>query len=524
MSRFDTDEAEDVCVNVASRQSLTAGGQGSYPAAVVTVVLGMVVTAMPVVFHLAGQPIAIALCVLLSAILACVATASVPIALIISYLFQNLFVALVSPQITSIEQLNSIRAYNFVMTATVWLVLTASYWLERRTIERRMCLTIDVTTAALVLIGAYFVLGVVSNPENAATYLRNIAAPFLLFQIFALVAYRHPVPFIKPLAILAAVAVAYGFFELLAQKELFRLVNGDVYINWRVRQEFDSGVWLRDLQETGRVMRGYLDTLVIDFLNTPLLRDSGIQLYRLVGPNFHSISFAYALVFLAIVLAAAGRWWWPLLVVAPTLVIGSKGALVTFVLVLTFLLLSRGLQTFRQLAWSLLALAAYAIAGVVVGIRASDYHVIGFIGGLRGFLANPLGRGIGAGGNLSLTVSSFDWSRSQQLGHTDVALESAVGVLLYQMGIAGLVILGVLFWIVLMLWRHYRLTGQSLFAAAALGIAAITVNGIFQEEALFAPLALGLMCAFGGLMLGSAYRGAPARLALRPVLRPAVAS
>jgi hypothetical protein len=499
--------------------------QDTYLAALVTVLLSIAVTAIPVVFHLAGQPIAIALCVLLSAILAGVAPASVPIALIFSYLFQNMFVALVSPQITSVEQLNSIRAYNFVMTATVWLVLTIGYWLERRAVERRMRLAIDVTTAVLVLIGAYFVLGVVTNPENAATYLRNIAAPFLLFQIFALVAYRHPVPFIKPLIIVAVLAVGYGFFELLAQKELFRLVNGDVYINWRVRQEFDSGVWLRDLQETGRVMRSYLDTLVIDFLNTPLLRDSGIQLYRLVGPNFHSISFAYALVFLALVLAAAGRWWWPLLVLPLALVIGSKGALVTLVLVLTFLGLARLAHAFRNLAWYLATLAGYAAVGIAVGIRSGDYHVIGFIGGLRGFLGNPLGRGIGAGGNLSLTVSSFDWSRSQQLGHTDVALESAVGVLLYQMGVAGFVVLGVLFWIVLLLWRNYRATGDSLYAAAALGIAAITVNGIFQEEALFAPLALGMMCAFGGLMLGASYRAAPVRLAVRPPLRqPAVAS
>jgi hypothetical protein len=137
--------------------------------------------------------------------------------------------------------------------------------------------------------------------------------------------------------------------------------------------------------------------------------------------------------------------------------------------------------------------------------------VIGFIGGLRGFLANPLGRGIGAGGNLSLSVSTFDWSRSQQLGHTDVALESAVGVLLYQMGVAALVVLGVLFWIVLMLWRQYRLTGERLYAAAALGVAAITVNGIFQEEAMFAPLALGFMCGFAGLMLGRAYGNTPLR-------------
>jgi hypothetical protein len=36
------------------------------------------------------------------------------------------------------------------------------------------------------------------------------------------------------------------------------------------------------------------------------------------------------------------------------------------------------------------------------------------------------------------------------------------------------------------------------------------VNGIFQEEAMFAPLALGLMCAFAGLLLGATSRALPA--------------
>ena len=486
----------------------------SYLGALGVVLLGALVTAVPVVFHLAGQPIAITLCVLLSIILTGVAAPAVPVALIFAWLFQNLFVALVSPQFTSIDQLNAIRAYNFVMTATVWLVLTVGYWLERNRLDRRMRLMIDVTTGVMVLVGVYFLLGVGANPASAVTYLRNIAAPFLLFQIFALVACRYPVPFIKPLTIIAAIATAYGLFEIVAQKEVLRLFNGDVYINWRVRQEYEGGAWLRELQATGRVMRSYLDTLEIDFLNTALL-DLDIKLYRLVGPNFHSISFAYALAFFAIVLAAVKRWWWPLLVLPALLVIGSKGALVTLFLVLTFLALASRLRMFGNIVWYLMTLAAYACAGIAVGMRAGDYHVIGFIGGLRGFLANPLGRGIGAGGNLSLTVSTFDWSRSQQLGHTDVALESAIGVLLYQMGVAGFIVLGVLLWIVLMLWRQFRLTGERLYAAAALGVAAITVNGIFQEEAMFAPLALGFMCAFAGMMLGTAYRRtapAPARI------------
>lgn len=496
----------------------------SYLGAAGTVFAGMLITAVPVVFHLASQPIAIALCVLLSVILTCVRSASVPVALVVAYLFQNLFVAMVSPAIVGIEQLNTIRAYNFLMTATVWLVITAGYWIDRGIMDRRVRLAADVTTGVLILIGLYFVLGLVSHAESAVTYLRNIAAPFLLFQICLVTAYRSPVEFTKPLVIVAALATGYGFLELFAQEPLLRLVNGDIYVGLRVRQEYESGVWLRQLQDTGYVMRSYLDSLTIDFLNTPLLPDTNIKLYRLLGPNFHSISFAYALAILAMILGASGRWWWSLLVLPPLLVIGSKGALVALFLVVMFLLLVAYVGVLRNIAWYLATITAYAIAGIAVGLRAGDYHVIGFLGGLRGFLANPLGRGIGAGGNLTLSVSAYDWSRSQQLGHTDLALESAVGVLLYQMGIAGLVTLGVLFWIALVLWRQFRVTGDRTILVAALGILAVMVNGIFQEEALFAPLAMGLMCTFAGVVLGSAYRLSPVHAKAGAALRPVVAA
>ena len=45
-----------------------------------------------------------------------------------------------------------------------------------------------------------------------------------------------------------------------------------------------------------------------------------------------------------------------------------------------------------------------------------------------------------------------------------------------------------------------------LTAVACLGLLTIAVNGIFQEEALFSPLALGAMMALAGLTLGRACR------------------
>jgi hypothetical protein len=233
----------------------------------------------------------------------------------------------------------------------------------------------------------------------------------------------------------------------------------------------------------------------------------GIRFNRLVGPNFHSISFAYALAFFSLVLMAVGHRWFAVLALPLLVVIGSKGAIVFLLLVAAGLALSHRMRGHHLLWLYGAVLLTYAAVGVVAGIRLQDYHVIGFIGGLNGFLKNPLGHGIGAGGNLSMDMSSINWTQSQHLGETDVAVESAIGVLLYQMGIGGILLLGLLAWVALRLWRLHMRSGDRLAAVTALGLLTMAVNGIFQEEALFAPLALGLLACIAGMLLGRAHRG-----------------
>jgi hypothetical protein len=472
--------------------------------------LSVLVTALPVVFHLVGPAVGIATCVTLALMVALAVPAAVPITLIFSYLCQNLFVAMVSTQINSINDLNFLRAYNFILTVAMWLPLAAGFWLARSSFDRCLRQLIDVTTIVLVIIAIYFLIGVMANPGSAATYLRNISAPFLLFQIFALVAYRHCVSMTAAFVVLAVFALGYGYLEMFEHQRLFGLVNGDNYIKWRIKEDYESGLWLRDLHETGRVMRSYLDALTVDFLNSPLFHDLGFQFYRLLGPNFHSISFAYVLAFFSVVLLTLGQWWYLLAALPLVLVIGSKGALAFMLLVGAGLALVRLFRGTWPLCLYLLTLAALATTGIVFGIWAHDYHVIGFIGGINGFLRNPLGRGIGAGGNLSLVTSAIDWSKSQALGQTSIAVESSVGVLLYQVGIFGIFILAVIGWIAARLWKLFRRHGDPLYAVFALGLITIAVNGIFQEEALFAPLAFGMLAAIAGLLLGRAQRTEPA--------------
>jgi hypothetical protein len=132
--------------------------------------------------------------------------------------------------------------------------------------------------------------------------------------------------------------------------------------------------------------------------------------------------------------------------------------------------------------------------------------VIGFMGGWNGFLQNPLGRGLGVGGNFSEGFNSIDWSAAQQAGAVDGAVESAVGVLLYQMGIAAIVPLGFYFAVGMRAWRLYASSGILTQGLAAFGLFAVLVNGVFQEEALFAPPALGLLLCLAGLVIGNAIR------------------
>jgi hypothetical protein len=158
------------------------------------------------------------------------------------------------------------------------------------------------------------------------------------------------------------------------------------------------------------------------------------------------------------------------------------------------------------LVLGLLGLIGYAIVAIYIGLQIGDYHVIGFMGGWHGFLEQPFGRGLGVGGNLSEGYFSIDWSAAQQAGTMDGAVESAVGVLLYQMGTAALVPLGFYFAVALKAWRLYASSGILTQGLASFGVIVVLVNGIFQEEALFAPPALGLLLCLTGLVIGNHIR------------------
>jgi hypothetical protein len=247
-------------------------------------------------------------------------------------------------------------------------------------------------------------------------------------------------------------------------------------------------------------------------LNTPLLEGTGLsKLLRINGPNMSPISFGYGIAFFGLFLFSVGR---PLLAVAalPLLIFCSvKGALIMATFVAAAWMSTRLFGALVTLLLGLLALIAFAVVAIHVGLQIGDYHVIGLMGGWNGFLDKPLGRGLGVGGNLSDGYFSIDWSAAQQAGTMDGAAESAIGVLLYQMGIAALVPLCFYFAVALKAWRLYASSGNLTQGLAGFGVMVVLLNGLFQEEALFAPPALGLVLSLAGLVIGSKMRMASLR-------------
>jgi hypothetical protein len=220
----------------------------------------------------------------------------------------------------------------------------------------------------------------------------------------------------------------------------------------------------------------------------------------------HPISFAYGVAFFGLFLFSVGRRFLALAALPLLIVCSVKGALVVVVFVAAAWASTRLLGAVVTLLLGFVALIVFAVAAIRVGLQIGDYHVLGLMGGLNGFLEKPFGRGLGVGGNLSDGYFSIDWSAAQQAGTTEGAVESAVGVLIYQMGIAALVPLGFHFAMALKAWRLYAASGYLTQGLAGFGVMVVLLNGLFQEEALFAPLALGLMLSLAGLVIGSQIR------------------
>jgi hypothetical protein len=468
--------------------------------------LAFAITAGPVLVHQISQPLAIALCLTASCFIALYFERAIPIVLLVSLLFQTTFVAMSSRYAAQFSDLDAPKAYNFITTIGFWLTLATRLVLGRIRVSPFVWRMILASAGILALAGIFFLLGLPIDSRGATIYMRNIGLPVLLFQICLLVASRCELAMRETAALLLALMVACGYFELLATRIWLDLTNGWTYWDLAFVARRQSLDFDRDARVSGLVVSNTLDLLTTSLFNTNLLSSWDIKVVRLQGPNFHSISFGYALAIISSFVAVHGRRLLPLAAAPLLLAVGAKGALALLAISLAFCLASRFYRGALLPIGLAVVLTLYAAFAFISGLQLGDFHVLGLIGGINGFLSNPAGHTLGAGGNLSTNFAGIDWSKYQHEGATDIAVESAAGVLLYQMGVAGVAVIAIYLWLARTAWRLFQTLRAPALALTAASIAIMLVNGLFQEEAWFAPLALGLTLLFAGLTFGAVDR------------------
>lgn len=272
-----------------------------------------------------------------------------------------------------------------------------------------------------------------------------------------------------------------------------------------------------NLKNAGLRAEGYhfdvhsvIDSQTSAWFNSPLL-SMGEGSFRFGGPNMHSISYAYVLAIAELMLITLRRFELLAVLLVFSYNIGVKGPTVLFAIAIALYCLWYVTSNKRLLVAAALGFSAfYVIYGVITGIAIGDFHSLGFMGGVYGFLANPLGHGLGAGGNFTTIVSTEYWQKMQAAGAADVGLESAVGVMLYQMGIGCVAVLTAV--IALLRAAPFGTPGRGkatptdlLFIGLWIGL----TNGVFQEEA-YSPYAVGLIVLFCAVLVSNGRR--------RPVL------
>jgi hypothetical protein len=474
--------------------------------AVLTVVIAACVAGAPILAHIVHPVLGVLSAIALAGLCAWRMPQTAIVVIVFALLFQNTFVSLAVGSVVSDDDFDMIRGYNFVTISVTWLVLTAGFLADWRNRKAAIEPFVRVLVALYVILGAYFLVGFALYGMAAIIYLRNIVTPLLLFQICMLAFLRRPIRLSQAMTVLSVLVIACGFVEFVWRDAWLDLTNGYAFWERAAGPNYVTMAYDKKLAQTGIVATGLLDSFRISLFNTPLLADYDLVVMRLFGPNMHAISFAYALSFLSIFALYRGRFALSAALFVLLVLTSAKGPLILFLLVGASWMTFRLFGAKFAFACHGLVMLAYAAAGIVLGLSIGDYHVIGLMGGVHDFLANPIGRGIGAGGNLSSEFVTIDWPAAQAAGRTPFAVESAVGVLLSQVGIFAAAVIGAYVWIAWRVVLIARMTGNDLHAAAAFALLTMICTGLFQEEAYFAPLALAIFMALAGMIVGAAGR------------------
>ena len=411
-------------------------------------------------------------------------------------LYQNVFISIFSPGMSH-DSYVALSGSSFLGAVAVAGPFSVHLL---RSNDGRVRQLSQYAVTAIAVAAAYMALGAVAQgPVGAIISFRSVSA--MLFSL--LIGLRLGLSWgYRTAATCFLLAVFMGLvmtvLEIADPAWYLGLVNATDFFNLK-----NSGLladrYLFDVHSV-------IETQTGSWFNTPLLAgDEGS--FRFGGPNMHSISYAYVLSIATLVLLSLGRFELALVLLGFGISAGVKGPTVLFAITIALYILWHLTRSKRLLVVATLGFSAfYIVYGIRTGIEIGDFHALGFMGGVYGFLANPLGHGLGAGGNMGTTVSTEYWQKMQHAGAADVGLESAVGVMLYQMGIGCVAVFAAL---IRLLQKAPIGTVPRVGAARTdllfIGLWIGLVNGVFQEEA-YSPYAVGLLVLFCGILAANGRR------------------
>lgn len=452
--------------------------------ALLSLLCGFVYTAFSVLLCIQGNPMSLALIPLGAALLVVAWPAGFMAVLLVSTVFQNLFLAMFVQGVDTPTEFQSAQAVNFLILGVGGAAGLVSAYQSKSGAAWRLLWPFVVFVGLAVL---FTLLGVVrADPASALAYLRLFTIPGLGLACGLYLAPRvSPTLPGKLFVILAVVMLAWTYFEATWPKDLYEALNYGQFFGWK---------------KPGYPMLADPEYLfaasVRSWLNLTGQFGLELKLPRLLGPNIHPISFAYTLAILILALAYRGRWVLALLLAPVLLMVGAKGPLVFAVLPLMVYGACRMFKTKAPLKAVPVLLAAYIALVIVYGLRSRDMHVLGLLAGLRALFVDPFGHGLGFGGNLSSMTRAGIFYQQYQAHGPPFGLESAIGVLFTQMGAFCAPL-------ALMFTRVGKRVSAMVEASPRamillVAMAMLLANALFQEEA-FSPVSAGLAMLLLGL-------------------------
>jgi len=412
-------------------------------------------------------------------------------------LFQNLFASTGTGLVEDERELTAMLGSNYLLAVLGSGMALLSFLTGKKHADPTTSLQ-KIVLLALALCLVYAAYGATrSSPTSSLTYLRSTSFGLLLLLIGLYLGPRlRQKSFNALFGILGMLFCVYGLLEIAFPELLYKAVNAAGYM--ALKYQDDQTVY-NEHTLTDRTFRDAAD--VVRFNTRTWLNLTGsyalnLEMLRPMGPNMHPISYGYALGLSALYFFTSRRRILCVISLFLLLAVGAKGPLVMVcaALFITLCYSMGGNTAFVIVAGSF----SLTYTGIVFsyGLSTQDFHVIGLVAGLKSLVTAPWGHGIGVGGNMSdLARQGRDFIEMQRSGAT-YALDSAWGVLAYQMGVFGLVIP----YILLRTVRELLKTGNRAATVWAAALIIVFCNAFFQEEAL-APAGWGLLLLLAGLQI-----------------------